>query len=122
MRLMSFSMSTEQVRRREKTVTRRFGWWDLEPGTLLQPVEKAQGLRKGEHVVKIGGPIRVVSTTAEFVFTIKEYGKAELAREGFPDMTAEEFIAMLCQANRRAYVDTVNRIEFEYVDVAERMV
>ena len=44
MRNISFSMTTEQVRRREKTVTRRLGWSDLKPGTILQAVEKAQGL------------------------------------------------------------------------------
>lgn len=38
-RHMSFSMTTEAVRRREKTVTRRLGWSDLKPGTLLWPVE-----------------------------------------------------------------------------------
>ena len=53
MRNISFSMTTEAVRRREKTVTRRLGWWNLKPGTVLQAVEKAQGLKKGEHVKPI---------------------------------------------------------------------
>jgi hypothetical protein len=52
-RNMSFSMTTEAVRNRSKTVTRRLGWWGLQPGTILQAVEKAQGLRKGEHVKPI---------------------------------------------------------------------
>ena len=64
MRNMSFSMTTEAVRRREKTVTRRLGWWNLQPGTILQAVEKAQGLKKGEHVKPIC-LIRVVSVTRE---------------------------------------------------------
>lgn len=55
MKLMSFSMTTEAFERCEKTVTRRLGWWNLKPGELLQGVEQAQGLRKGEHVVK-GSP------------------------------------------------------------------
>ena len=46
-------MTTEAVRRREKTVTLRLGWWKLQPGTILQAVEKAQGLKKGEHVKPI---------------------------------------------------------------------
>ena len=31
-RHMSFSMTTEAVRNRTKTVTRRLAWWDLKPG------------------------------------------------------------------------------------------
>ena len=48
MRNMSFAMTTEAVRNQTKTVTRRFGWWFLKPGDMVQPVEKAMGLRKGE--------------------------------------------------------------------------
>ena len=42
-RLMSFSMTTPQVRARTKTVTRRLGWRFLKPGVVLWAVEKAQG-------------------------------------------------------------------------------
>jgi len=118
MRNISFSMSTEAVRRREKTVTRRLAWWDLEPGTLLQPVEKAQGLKKGERVKRIGGPIRVVHVKAEPLHIMRFYVREECVREGFPDMSVEDFIAMFCHANRCDPDVTVNRIEFEYVDVA----
>ncbi len=53
---MSFRLTAEQMRARTKTVTRRLGWSSLKPGDIVQPVEKAQGLRKGEKVVKSGGP------------------------------------------------------------------
>ncbi len=115
MRNISFAMSVEAVRRREKTVTRRFGWWGPKPGARLQPVEKAQGLRKGEHVTRIGGPIRVRSVTAEPLEAMATYGPGECVREGFPELSVDEFIAMFCAANRCTPDVIVNRIEFEYV-------
>lgn len=95
-RHMSFSMTTDAVRDRSKTVTRRLGWWNLKPGTVLWACEKCQGLKKGEKVKRLA-LIRVVKTEPEFVFSIKEYGPSELAREGFPHLTAREFIDM-CDA------------------------
>jgi hypothetical protein len=47
MRLISFALTTGQIRNRTTTVTRRLWWKNLKPGTLLQPVEKAPGLKKG---------------------------------------------------------------------------
>ena len=45
-RNMSFSMTTEAIRDRSKTVTRRLGWSFLQPGDLLWAVEKGMGLKK----------------------------------------------------------------------------
>jgi len=42
-RCMSFSMTTDAVRNRTKTVTRRLGWNFLKPGDLLWAVEKGWG-------------------------------------------------------------------------------
>lgn len=50
MRNMSFMHTKEQFRARTKFVTRRVGWWNLNPLDILQGVEKAQGLKKGEKV------------------------------------------------------------------------
>lgn len=116
MRNMSFSLTTEQVRDHSKTVTRRLGWTDkLKPGDILQAVEKAQGLRKGEHVTPIR-LIRVVKVHAEQLATV--YAPGETAREGFPDLSPSEFVLMFREANGRQIKDDtiVNRIEFEYVD------
>ena len=121
MRNISFSMTTEAVRRREKTVTRRLGWWDLQPGTLLRAVEKAQGLQKGEHVKPIC-VIRVVNVSQEPLDEICDprwnplHYPDETAREGFPTLTAYEFADMFASANHCAYYEIVNRIEFEYVE------
>lgn len=65
MRNMSFALTAEQIRNRTKTVTRRLRWFRLKPGALLQPVLKSQGLKKGEHVEKICGHIRVVGVRRE---------------------------------------------------------
>jgi hypothetical protein len=53
MRLISFSLTTRQVRDGSKTVTRRLGWADLKPGERLQACVKCMGIPKGGHVEKI---------------------------------------------------------------------
>ena len=114
MRNMSFAMTTNQVRNQTKDVTRRFGWWFLKPGDLVQPVEKGMGLKKGEKAKKIGGPIRVVSVRREVVFEVTE---ADVKREGFPGMNAATFMKLLTDNFRKAIsTSPVNRIEFEYVE------
>lgn len=57
---MSVKLTEPQVRRREKTVTRRLGWWEdkhgrrlLKPGDPLTLCRKVQGRRKGEPLVRI---------------------------------------------------------------------
>lgn len=116
---MSFALTTEQVRRRKKTVTRRLGWRDAKPGTVVQPIVKGQGLKKGETVERIDGPIRFVDVRLERLDRMvdePEYGRAECIREGFPDLTPAEFVVMFCQHNRCAPFDRVTRIEFEYLE------
>jgi hypothetical protein len=114
MRNMSFSMTTEAVREHRKTVTRRLGWWDLKPGTILQAVEKAQGLKRGEHVKPIC-LIRVTSVFREQVAEVLYHSDRETTREGFPGMTKDGFATMFCRANRCLPTAYVNRIAFEYL-------
>lgn len=120
MRHISFALTTEQVRNRSKTVTRRIGWKDLKPGTLLQPVEKAQGIPKGGTVKKIGGPIRVVDVRRERIDRLETepaYGYDELRKEGFPlDLVSPvEFSAWFQKTHPYQPDFMVTRIEFEYV-------
>jgi hypothetical protein len=116
---MSFSMTTEAVRNRTKTVTRRVGWSFLKPGDVLCAVEKGMGLKKGEKVVRLG-LIRVVSVTHEDILAVKHYSQYEMIREGFPEMSPSDFYLMFLKANGwwRSHLLThpVNRIEFEYID------
>jgi len=116
MRNMSFALTTNQVMVRTKTVTRRLGWAKLQPGTLIQPVVKGMGLKKGETVQKIGGPVRVVRVTRERLDAIAS-SPEECAREGFPELTWTQFVVMFCNHNRCQQWDIVTRIEFDYVEV-----
>lgn len=114
MRLISFALTTDQIRNRQKTVTRRLGWRTLKPGTLLQPVVKGQGIPNGGTVERIGGPIRVVSVERAPLNAITQQ---DVYREGFPMMTQREFIAMFKKSHAGCRVGTVvTRIEFEFVD------
>ncbi len=118
MRNISFSMTTDQFRARTKTVTRRLGWADVKPGDRLMGIEKGQGLKKGEKVVQLG-VILVKNVTVEPLSAIGAYFDGqECVREGFPNLTAADFIAMFCDHNKSCTPETeVTRIEFEYVDV-----
>jgi len=113
MRNMAFSMTVEQIRNQTKTVTRRIGWekW-AKRGDKIQPVVKVMGLRKGEKVTPIGNPVTITDVSCVW---LGEISQAELAREGFPDMTPEAFVEMFCRANKCRESDIkVTRIEFEY--------
>jgi hypothetical protein len=112
MRNMYFSATTQQIIDRTKTVTRRLGWEDLEPGELIQAIEKGQGLKKGEHVRKLA-VLRIVSNRRECLYDMTN---ADCAREGFPEMNSGNFCRMFAKLNRCQYEQMVNRIEFEYVE------
>lgn len=114
MRNMSFALTTEQVRQQTKTVTRRVGWRFAKPGDIVQPVVKGQGLKKGEHVEKVGGPIRFVYVHRTILGTITPQ---DVHREGFPWMTAREFVVMFKKHNGGLKGQMVTRIEFEYLPV-----
>lgn len=113
---MSFALTTKQCRAKTKTVTRRIGWKNLKPGERVQQVEKGQGLKKGEHPVKIH-VIECVRNKPERLIELAniQYGKEECRKEGFPGMTGLEFIAMFCTHNNCQTNTIVNRIEFRYV-------
>lgn len=111
MRNMSFSLTTPQVRAGTKDVTRRIGWLNVKPGELLMAIEKGQGLKKGETVVRIR-PIRVKSARPQPLYKIT---RADCRREGFPELTASKFVEMFCRHNRCEADKVVNRIEFEYI-------
>lgn len=113
MRNISFSMTTRQVRERTKTVTRRMGWKFLKRGDFLQACEKCQGLGPGGKLVRLGA-IRVVSVRREPLSGILA---ADVAREGFPEMTRDQFIEFFCEGHKGCTrLTIVTRIEFEYVD------
>jgi len=116
MRNMSFALTTDQVRNRTKRVTRRNGWEFAEAGDCVQPVEKCQGLKKGEHVTRlIDVPIMFEDVRREPLAAILDEGPDATALEGFPKMTAEEFIAFYCKHNKCKRDKVITRIGFNYL-------
>lgn len=122
MRNISFSHTSDQVIAGTKTVTRRLGWRHLKPGTLLQPVRRARGLKPGEKIEPLRAPIRVVEVSQESLDRmIKDpaYGLEECRKEGFGhDATLRHpaaFIEMFCATHPPCTPETVvTRIEFAF--------
>lgn len=111
-RNMSFQMTTEQVRSRTKTVTRRMGWSFLKAGEVVNAVNRCMGFKKGEHPVKLA-TIRITDVRREPLNTI---GWNDCHYEGFPEMSPKEFIAFYCKGHKGCTPETVvTRVEFEYL-------
>lgn len=110
-RHMSFSKTTKQIYDKTKTETMRMGWNNLEPGDIVIAVEKAQGLKKGEKVIKIT-PIRIKYKIETIVMDVSP---ENCIKEGFPELTTSDFIGMFCKLNKCRPFDSVNRFGFEYL-------
>lgn len=122
MRNISFNLTKDQFLNRNKFVTRRLGWKHLKPGDVLMGVEKCQGLKKGEKMIRLG-LIRVVTVRRERLRAMTDrygYGLEETNLEGFfyyqilwdPDA----FVKFFCATHRGCTPETeVTRIEFEYL-------
>ena len=116
---MSFSLTTAQILAREKTVTRRTGWRFLKPGDLVQAVEKARGLKKGESPRRLA-VLRIVDVRVEplsRLVTDPRYAEDELPREGYPCWQRDEFVEMFMRTHGLKSVDAdITRIQFEYLN------
>lgn len=111
MRLMSFYATTEQMRNRTKSVTRRTGWKFAKPGDRVLAVEKARGVMEGNR--KTIGIIEFVRVDRE---PLCELDPMELALEGFPGITGAEFVAKFCKLNPGiAPGDEITRIQFRFL-------
>jgi hypothetical protein len=116
MRHISFALTTDAFLDGSKTVTRRLGWANLRDGEMLCAVEKAQGLKKGEHVRKLG-TICVANVRREPLRKMIDdprYGEREMIAEGFPHLfDGAAFVHMFCRSHRGCTPDTIiTRIEF----------
>lgn len=152
MRNIAVSLTTKQVansvaellgqpkphpNRLGKTVTRRDGWEDLQPGTLLCLVEKGMGLKRGEKVNRLA-LVHVTSVRRERLDAItpedvKLEGFAHFSDLGpihlkldYPRQTAEasarvtvrpiDFITFFCATHKGTTpASIITRIEWEYV-------
>lgn len=111
MRLMSFCHTKPQVKSKTKTVTRRIGWENLKPGTFLQACGKVMGRKRVEPLDRIA-VIRVINVRREMLGDITQH---DVIREGFPNMSPDEFIDMFRKIAKKLTRDSiVTRIEFEY--------
>lgn len=110
-RNMSFAMTTDQVAKKTKTVTRRYGWRFLKPGDEVRAVKKSMGLKKGEKIEFIA-MIKIISIRGEPLSSITQ---DDVIKEGFPEWTPTQFIKMLVDHYKVDPSDMVNRIEFEYI-------
>lgn len=127
MRNISFALTTQQVIDGSKTVTRRMGWLRLRVGDLLLPVRKCMGLRQGEKVQALRGPIRVVSVRREPLLAMIAdpiYGFDECVLEGFGQHPEYRypvpFVDMFCATHKGCVPSSeVTRIEFTYAQAYE---
>jgi hypothetical protein len=108
---MSVALTEAAVRARRKTVTRRLGWRMLAPGDRLTLCRKVMGRRAGEPLVRIC-EIEVVAVRRERLDAISA---DDVAREGFTEMSAREFVAFFCAHMRCAPETEVTRIEWRYL-------
>jgi len=123
-RNISFAMTTDQIRARTKTVTRRLGWRHLKSGETLNACVKCMGLKPGEQIERLC-QIRVISARFEplhRMITDAEYGNKEATLEGFPDMDGRQFVEMFCRHMRPKNLAAtyVTRIHFQYIDQPNR--
>ncbi len=122
-RLMSVAFTEQAVRRREKIVTRRAGWWldrrgrrILRTGDRITLCRKVMGRRPGEPLERICD-VEIVSVRRE---PLNQAGRGrELELEGCGQMTFTEFAAAYFNPQGIAAGDLVTRIQWRYLDEPE---
>jgi hypothetical protein len=112
-RLMSVAYTEDAVRRRAKTVTRRKGWAYLRPGERITLCRKVMGRKTGEPLVRIVD-VEIVDVRRE---PLRDITAADVAREGFPELTPAAFVdRFFVQAQGISPDTVVTRIEWRYLD------
>ena len=126
-------MTTDAVRNRTKTVTRRAGWTFLEVGDRLTLCPKVQGRARYTHE---GGERQKVVDDLERICDVEvvdirrerldrmvldiAYGREEVALEGFPGMQPGIFVRQFfVDAQGIQPSDLVTRIEWRYLSEDE---
>lgn len=107
---LSFALTTEAVRKRQKTVTRRLSrprWW--REGAWFLGVDKIrQAGAQGLCIARCGPP------NYEPLGAISQ---SEVDREGFPNTTPEGFCAMFRNKMPRSWDGWVWRLPFSYLEI-----
>lgn len=115
MKNISFWLTRKQMYLGIKDVTRRVGWLNLEAETDLMAIEKGQGLKKGEHIKRIG-VIHVVNVRREPLSRMIDspsYGWLEVKREGFSPYNPTQFVVFVASHNKIETNKEITRIEFD---------
>lgn len=115
-RLISFAMTTQQVRDRQKTVTRRLGWARSKPGERLTGCEKVQGRKRRDGTVDPLVRICDVELVDVRREPLDSITPEDVDREGFPGWTPEQFVAFFCEHMNCTPDTLVTRLEFRYLD------
>lgn len=111
-RLMSVALTEAAVRARTKTVTRRAGWLFLRAGDRLTLCAKVMGRKADEPLVRIVD-VEVIDIRREALELITD---DDVAREGFPGMSREDFIRrFFVEAQGIQPHEVVTRIEWRYL-------
>lgn len=117
-RNISFALTTQQFKARTKTVTRRMGWLHAEAGQELCGVEKSQGLKPGEKIVRLGLIVLVNVRREQLRLLIddEDYGLEEVAKEGFAaKLTPQQFVEFFCASHKGCTPDSqITRLEYAY--------
>jgi UTP-glucose-1-phosphate uridylyltransferase len=121
---MSFALTTDAVKARTKTVTRRLGWKFAKAGDRILAVDKL----RTKNAQKLG-VIEIVNVRREWLWEIYSYlidsnvtkpvyeQVNETTREGFPNMSGLQFADMFRQMHKLDDDDVqVTRIEFRYIE------
>ena len=96
-----------------KSETNQMGWRRLKAGDEFWAVVKCQVLEKGEKHTPLA-KLRCLSTSRERLDSISP---ADVNREGFPQLTPADFVAMFSKMNGCKPKSQVTRIAFAYVEV-----
>ncbi len=122
-RLMSVAFTEQPVRDRTKTVSRRKGWWLdkngrrlLQQGDGLTLCRKVMGRKPGEPLVRLA-EVEVISVRREPLYLCIIDWEFEGPREGFPDLTAVQFMHRYFRDAQGIHAsDLITRIEWRYLD------
>lgn len=107
---MSVALTTQAVRDRVKTQTRRDGWLSLKAGDQLALCPKYRGVRRADREL-----LTVVDVLAVRREPLQAISASDVVAEGFPSLTPEQFVEFFCATHRGVEpTSEVTRIEWAY--------
>ena len=116
-RNISFTLTEQRIRDRTKTVARLKGCKRLKAGDVLSACRR-KGFGAGERIERLCR-VRVVGVRREPLNALLKLSdmrsRWEVDAEGFPQMTADEFVEMFCEHMGGSPDQEVTRIKFKYI-------